>query len=163
MKKSILTFVIVLFSILIFILVFYPKTVKKAVIDNSTLKNITEESKVIAPVFSKGSAALNGLNRLSEDSSKGFSEVPKELKFSHVEYDEKTKLAKIFARYEGNKEQLGSFQESKMLLQIFQTVKSNIPEAEQFSLIFEGESPFTELKADGSFKIDGENLILVGD
>lgn len=58
---------------------------------------------------------------------------------------------------------MGSFQESKMLLQIFQTVKSNIPEAEQFSLIFEGESPFTELKADGIFKIDGENLILVGD
>lgn len=58
MKKSILTFVIVLFSILIFILVFYPKTVKKAVIDNSTLKNITEESKVIAPVFFKGICSI---------------------------------------------------------------------------------------------------------
>ncbi len=157
------TILLILLAVLLISYIFYPKTVKKAVIDNTSLKNFNEETKVIAPLMDKESASLNALNKLSEDTSKGFTEVPKEIKFYRVTYDPKNKLATIYARFEGSKEHMGSFQESKMLLQIFQTVKANIPESEKFKITFDGESPFTELKADGIFQLDGENIILAGE
>lgn len=157
------TILLILLAVLLISYIFYPKSVKKAVIDNTSLKNFNEETKVIAPFMNKESAALNALNKLSEDTSKGFTEVPKEVKFLKVAFDPKNKLATIYARFEGSKEHLGSFQESKMLLQIFQTVKANIPESDKFKLIFDGESPFTELKSDGVFQLDGENIILSGE
>lgn len=158
------TIILLIVAVILLTSIFYPKTVKKTVIDNNTLKNFEEATKVVAPIISnKESAALIALNRLGEDNSKGFTEVPKEIKFYKVSFDQKEKLATVYARFEGSKEHLGSFQESKMLLQIFQTVKANIPESEKFKIIFEGESPFTELKADGVFKIDEENIILTGE
>ncbi|ADR18496.1 GerMN domain-containing protein [Calditerrivibrio nitroreducens] len=156
-------FILLVAIALIIAYIFYPKTVKRTIIDNKTLNNVDESVKIIAPITSKESLALNALNKLYDSSEKGFSEIPKELKFTKVEYDKKDSVATVYARFDGTKESLSSFQESKMLLQIFNTVKLNIPEAKKFRIIFSGDSPFTELRTDLLFTIEDENLIVLGE
>ncbi|MGC8768090.1 hypothetical protein [Calditerrivibrio sp.] len=162
MKKYAIFILIVAIGLIIGY-IFYPKTVKRSVIDNKTLNNVDESVKIIAPVITKESSALNALNKLHDSSEKGFSEIPKELKFTKVEYDKKDSIATVYARFDGSKESLSSFQESKMLLQIFNTVKLNIPEAKRFRIIFSGDSPFTEMRTDLLFTVEGENLIVLGE
>ncbi|MGC8924500.1 MAG: hypothetical protein ACP5LO_00570 [Calditerrivibrio sp.] len=162
MKKYAIFILIVAIGLIIGY-IFYPKTVKRSVIDNKTLNNVDESVKIIAPVITKESSALNALNKLHDSSEKGFSEIPKELKFTKVEYDKKDSIATVYARFDGSKESLSSFQESKMLLQIFNTVKLNIPETKRFRIIFSGDSPFTEIRTDLLFTVEGENLIVLGE
>ncbi|MGB9731919.1 MULTISPECIES: hypothetical protein [Calditerrivibrio] len=162
MKKYAIFILIVAIGLIIGY-IFYPKTVKRSVIDNKTLNNVDESVKIIAPVITKESSALNALNKLHDSSEKGFSEIPIELKFTKVEYDKKDSIATVYARFDGSKESLSSFQESKMLLQIFNTVKLNIPEAKRFRIIFSGDSPFTEIRTDLLFTVEGENLIVLGE
>jgi len=64
--------------------------------------------------------------------------------------------------FSGKGSPLGSFQESKILLQVFRTVKLNIENADKFRITFKGDlSPFSEIKYDGTYMIDGENIVLV--
>lgn len=160
MKKIIFISIAVLLCIVY--LVYKHGKVEKAVLDNNRLESKKETIYAI-PSLSNTEKALKALNDLSRSNS-GFTEIPEGLMFEDIKYDENSKAVTIFAEYRGEKISLGSFQESRMLLQIFKTVKMNIVDAEKFRIIFKGNSsPFYEIKYDGLYSIDGENIILLGE
>ncbi|MCA1927196.1 MAG: hypothetical protein LDL13_01645 [Calditerrivibrio sp.] len=159
MKKLVLFLIIISF---LFYLVYKYGKVEKAVLDNNTLES-KKETTYSTPSFSDTEKALKALQNLSK-SNTGFTEIPEGLTFEEVKYDNNKKITTIFAEYRGEKISLGSFQESRILLQIFKTVNMNIVDAEKFRIIFKGgNSPFYEIKYDGLYSIDGENIILVGE
>jgi hypothetical protein len=160
MKKNLFLLLALILIILIGYLIFKQGTVKKSVIDNITLQNKTEKQYTF-PSLSKEEKAVNALNLLSA-SNTGFTEIPEGLKFEKVVFDRATKTALIYASFNGKESPSGSFQESKILLQIFRTVKLNIEDAYKFRITFKGDlSPFSEIKYDGTYMIDGENIVLV--
>lgn len=160
MKKNLLLLSALILVIIISYLVVKQGTIEKSVIDNKTLQNKTEKQYTF-PSLSKEERALNALNLLST-SSTGFTEIPEGLKFEKVVFDKTTKTALIYASYSEKESSPGSFQESKILLQVFRTVKLNIEDAEKFRITFKGDiSPFSEIKYDGTYMIDGENIVLV--
>ncbi|MEF3254259.1 MAG: hypothetical protein K6348_01640 [Deferribacterales bacterium] len=159
--KRLLTGIIVIVIVISYLTYKYGK-LQKSILDNTTLEE-KKETVIGLPTLSDTEKALKALNELSNSKS-GFSEVPAGLRFEKVSIDEKTGTVTIYAEYNGEKGGLGSFQESRMLLEIFKTVQYNVKNVSKFRIVFKGGvSPFYELKSDGVYIIDGENLILVED
>ncbi|MCX8083958.1 MAG: hypothetical protein N3C60_03455 [Calditerrivibrio sp.] len=161
--KRYIVFIPVLIIVVFLVYYFYPKKVKKVVIDSETLKNKVEDVIVFKRIDNNEELSLKALNELSKDGKKGFTEVPDNIRFLKVVFDNSSKVVTVYAEFRGPKEHLGDFQEYKILLQIFQTVKLNIPESEKFRLVFSGETPFSNIRSDGLYMIEGENIVMVGE